>query len=105
MSSHLDEAVHFHSEFDREYRILRPRDREKCWVHGRGRFELDEHGRPIMMRGTTRSSPKENVWKLTFARTKNSLTYSFSMHRRPSPCSIERCAISQSAVVGSTSMD
>jgi diguanylate cyclase (GGDEF)-like protein/PAS domain S-box-containing protein len=51
MSSHLDEAVHFHSEFDREYRILRPRDREKCWVHGRGRFELDEHGRPIMMRG------------------------------------------------------
>ena len=52
MSAYLDESVHFHSEFDREYRILRLIDRKKCWVHGRGRFELDEHGRPIMMRGT-----------------------------------------------------
>lgn len=52
MSSHLDGAVHFHSEFDREYRIFRPLDREKRWVHGRGRFELDERGRPAMMRGT-----------------------------------------------------
>ena len=52
MSAHLDGAVQFHTEFDKEYRIVRPRDRAHCWVHGRGRFEFDERRRPVMMRGT-----------------------------------------------------
>lgn len=52
MLSHLDGVVQFRSGFDKEYRIVRPRDREHCWVHGRGRFEFDERGRPVIMRGT-----------------------------------------------------
>lgn len=52
MSSHLEGAVHFHSKFEREYRIIRARDRQQRWVHGRGVFERDESGRPMVMRGT-----------------------------------------------------
>ncbi|WP_109486100.1 EAL domain-containing protein [Occallatibacter savannae] len=52
MSAHLDGAVQFRSGFDKEYRIDRRRDGEHRWVHGRGRFEFDERGRPAIMRGT-----------------------------------------------------
>ena len=38
--------------FDREYRIVRPGDGARRWVHGRGRLDLDAAGRPIRMRGT-----------------------------------------------------
>lgn len=52
MSSHFEDAVRFRSKFDKEYRIVRLRDRAQCWVHGCGVFECDERGRPIIMRGT-----------------------------------------------------
>lgn len=52
MSSHFAGALECHSSFDKEYRIVRPSDRIQRWVHGLGRFELDESGRPIFMRGT-----------------------------------------------------
>jgi diguanylate cyclase (GGDEF)-like protein/PAS domain S-box-containing protein len=38
--------------FDHEYRIIRHNDRAGRWVHGRGRIECDEAGKPILMRGT-----------------------------------------------------
>ena len=52
MSSHFANALEFRSNFDKEYRIVRPADRAQRWVHGLGRFELDDSGRPIFMRGT-----------------------------------------------------
>ena len=52
MSSHLAGAVQFHSGFDKEYRIIRPSDHDRRWVHGRGRFEFDGDGHAITMRGT-----------------------------------------------------
>ena len=52
MSSHFSGSAHLHSNFDKEYRIVRPADRAQRWVHGRGRFEIDESGHPINMRGT-----------------------------------------------------
>lgn len=38
--------------FDKEYRILRLSDHAERWLHGIGRLEYDEHGRPVKMRGT-----------------------------------------------------
>jgi len=52
MAEHFSGAVQLHSCFDKEYRIVRTIDHAPRWVHGRGRFELDESGRPITMRGT-----------------------------------------------------
>jgi len=52
MSSHFAEAVKLQSAFDKEYRIVRRRDRAQRWVHGRGKFEFDDAGRLAIMRGT-----------------------------------------------------
>ena len=38
--------------FDREYRIVRQNDRAPRWVHGMGRLERDDAGKPLFMRGT-----------------------------------------------------
>jgi diguanylate cyclase (GGDEF)-like protein/PAS domain S-box-containing protein len=37
--------------FDKEYRIVRPNDKEVRWVHGQGKLEYNSDGRPIRMRG------------------------------------------------------
>ena len=38
--------------FDREYRVIRPRDSAERWVHGLGQLEHDARGRLVRMRGT-----------------------------------------------------
>jgi PAS domain S-box-containing protein len=38
--------------FNREYRIIRRTDGQVRWVHGLGRLDLDERGKPIRMIGT-----------------------------------------------------
>ncbi len=38
--------------FNKEYRIVRPIDKQERWVHGLGRLELDSDGRPAKMYGT-----------------------------------------------------
>jgi diguanylate cyclase (GGDEF)-like protein/PAS domain S-box-containing protein len=52
MSAHFASALEFRSRFDKEYRIVRPSDHAQRWVHGLGRFEMDESNRPAVMRGT-----------------------------------------------------
>ena len=52
MSSHFSAAVQLRSFFDKEYRIVRQLDHARRWVHGRGLFDFDEGGSPIIMRGT-----------------------------------------------------
>jgi PAS domain S-box-containing protein len=39
-------------DFDKSYRIIRVRDGEERWVHGRARFLRDEAGRIVSMSGT-----------------------------------------------------
>jgi len=38
--------------FDKEYRIVRPRDQAVRWLHGLGQMEFDSQGRPLTMHGT-----------------------------------------------------
>ena len=38
--------------FDREYRIVRYGDKQVRWVHGLGRLQCDEDGKPVSMLGT-----------------------------------------------------
>jgi len=38
--------------FDKEYRIVRPRDQAVRWLHGLGQMEFDSQGRPLAMHGT-----------------------------------------------------
>ena len=53
MAAYFAEEVLGRGElFDHEYRIVRRNDRVKRWVHGRGRIECDDAGKPIAMRGT-----------------------------------------------------
>ena len=40
-------------EYESEYRIVQP-DGRKLWVAGYGRTEVDERGKPVLMRGMTR---------------------------------------------------
>ena len=53
MSAYLLETVLEQGQpFDREYRIIRLSDNQVRWVHGLGRLEFDEEGRPVRMIGT-----------------------------------------------------
>jgi len=45
------EVVGKRQDFDKEYRIVRPRDQAVRWVHGIGRLEFDAGGKPLKMRG------------------------------------------------------
>ena len=49
---YLKEVVGKHERFDREYKIIRPRDGQERWVHGLGELEFDGKGRPVRMIGT-----------------------------------------------------
>ncbi|MFK5957523.1 MAG: PAS domain S-box protein [Lutibacter sp.] len=53
MFNHLSTNVLINHEFfDKEYRILRNNDKEERWVHGLGKLEFNEEGKPIRMLGT-----------------------------------------------------
>ncbi len=47
-----NEVIGKRGRFDREYKILRQRDKEERWVHGLGELKLDAEGRPVAMIGT-----------------------------------------------------
>jgi len=56
MTAHfVDEVLGQKKAFDKEYRVLRPSDQTICWVHGLGKLEFDEQGRPLKMRGIIRN--------------------------------------------------
>jgi diguanylate cyclase (GGDEF)-like protein/PAS domain S-box-containing protein len=53
MAAYFDQEVLGRDKlFDRGYRIVRQNDRVPRWVHGMGRLERDEAGKPVSMRGT-----------------------------------------------------
>ena len=60
--------------FDKEYQIIRQKDGQVRWVHGRGRLEFDTAGNPVRLIGTivdisriknAESDHRENLEKLT----------------------------------------
>ncbi len=48
----LEEVAKTKEPFDREYRIVRYDDKEVRWVHGLGRLQFNDDGRPVSMLGT-----------------------------------------------------
>ena len=88
MSSLLRGAVHFHSELRQRISHFPSLDREQRWVHGLGRFELDERGRPAIMRGTIQDITERKRAEADLRQNEELLSSSFSMRRRPSRCSI-----------------
>ncbi len=55
MTAYLEEEViGKRKAFDKEYRIVRQADQATRWVHGLGRLEFDDLGRPTTMRGVIR---------------------------------------------------
>ena len=48
----MQSVVRAHGRFDKEYKIVRPRDGKERWVHGLGELEFDSKGRPVRMIGT-----------------------------------------------------
>ena len=47
-----DDVITKGQEFNKEYRIVRQSDQAVRWVHGLGKLDFDEQGRPIRMHGT-----------------------------------------------------
>ena len=47
-----NEVLGKHKSFDKEYRILRKKDKVVRWVHGKGRLNFDNETAPIQMFGT-----------------------------------------------------
>ena len=64
-----DEVLGQGKTFDMRYRILRRKDGEERWVHGRGELELDANGAPVIMIGTiqdiTESVQREQALRST----------------------------------------
>ena len=53
MATHLrQEALDQHQPFNKDYRIIRLDDRAERWVHGLGKLEFDDQGRPVKLIGT-----------------------------------------------------
>jgi len=50
----IDDVLGEKKNFDKEYRILRPKDQMVRWVHGLGKLEFDAQNRPLKMRGIIR---------------------------------------------------
>ncbi len=70
MRRHLaDEVLGRRRAFDMSYRIIRRKDGEERWVHGKGELELDASGAPVIMIGTvqdiTESVQREQALRST----------------------------------------
>lgn len=59
--------------FNREYRIIRPRDREVRWVQGIGRVDRDREGRPLVMRGSIHDISQRKEMEKALRETKERL--------------------------------
>ena len=51
---YINTVIGTQTKFDKEYEIVRNKDKEIRWVHGIGRLKRDDNGRPINMIGTVR---------------------------------------------------
>ena len=56
--------------FDKEYRILRHRDKAERWVHALGRLEFDAQGRPLKMHGTVQDITERKRAEASFHRSR-----------------------------------
>ncbi len=52
MNAYFQDLVRNRKQFNRDYRIVRPKDGQERWVSGLGKLELDADGRPVRMMGT-----------------------------------------------------
>ncbi|MEI7904759.1 MAG: PAS domain S-box protein, partial [Candidatus Firestonebacteria bacterium] len=48
----VNEVLGKRKRFDKEYKIVRKSDGQELWVHGMGRLEFDEEGKPVKLIGT-----------------------------------------------------
>ncbi|MEJ2614339.1 MAG: PAS domain S-box protein, partial [Ignavibacteriaceae bacterium] len=48
----FNDVIKLKHNFDKEYRIIRPNDKQERWVHGLGQLHPDENGKIIQMLGT-----------------------------------------------------
>ena len=65
--------------FDKEYRIVGHNDCAVRWVHGLGRLEFDEQGRPVKLLGTIRDITEHQHAKMALAEREEQLRQSQKM--------------------------
>ena len=61
MAEYLAARIVDRQPFDKEYPIIRHHDGAKCWVSGRGKFELDDQGEPVRLLGTIRDITEQKM--------------------------------------------
>jgi PAS domain S-box-containing protein len=52
MNDAVMESIRSRKPFDEEYKIIRPGDGTKCWMHGLGQIAYDDTGRAVSLVGT-----------------------------------------------------
>jgi PAS domain S-box-containing protein len=67
---HVIEARH---PFDREYRIIRPRDGQARWLWGRGELTFDSQGAPLRMIGTIQDITQRKLAELALRESQQRL--------------------------------
>ena len=70
----LSEVIGQAKRFDKEYRITRHNDQVTRWMHGLGKLDLDNKGRPVKLHGTIQDITEQKL-------AKNALIKSESLYR------------------------
>lgn len=58
----LRHSMETHQEYGREFRVMHP-DGSVRWLHGRGRFQYDDAGRPVRMIGAMIDTTQRREWE------------------------------------------
>jgi diguanylate cyclase (GGDEF)-like protein/PAS domain S-box-containing protein len=77
MNAYFAQVLSERKNFDKEYRILRHRDRAERWVHGRGRLEFDSIGQPVKMRGIIKDITDRKLTELKLRESEERYRFTF----------------------------
>jgi len=75
----LRHVIEGQNRFEREYRIIRYRDRQERWVQGLGELEFNAAGNPVRMIGTIRDITERKTAEKEQAKLKEQLIHSQKM--------------------------
>ena len=73
LQSYLGNLIEQRLSFDTEYRIIRSNDGVERWVHGKGKLQLDEQGKPLLLMGTIQDITERKAAEAMVAESRNLL--------------------------------
>ncbi|HEX2869012.1 MAG TPA: PAS domain S-box protein [Ignavibacteriales bacterium] len=74
MNDYLHKVFEGQTQFDKQYRILRPSDGRMFWVHGMGKIDFDKSGNPLIMIGTIQDITERKLMDEALRRSEENLS-------------------------------